>query len=59
MQTMHLPACSGILTPSAAPPTFTRLEGLDPITNEQNGTFAVQLSATLDRPGIVYYGLYR
>ena len=51
--------CSGIQTPSLAPPSFTRLRGLNASVDEGAGTFSVQLSADLDRPGQVFYALYR
>lgn len=51
--------CSGILLPTTVPPTFTRLSGVNVSVDEARGTFALQLSAELDRPGQVYFTLYR
>ncbi|KAL4457403.1 hypothetical protein ABPG75_012268 [Micractinium tetrahymenae] len=50
---------SGILLPTTVPPTFTRLSGVNVSVDEARGTFALQLSAELDRPGQVFYSLYR
>lgn len=50
---------SGILLPTTVPPTFTRLSGVSVSVDEARGTFALQLSAELDRPGQVFYSLYR
>lgn len=51
--------CSGILLPTTVPPTLTQLSGVNVSVDEARGTFALQLSAELDRPGQVYYSLYR
>lgn len=53
------PCCSGILTPAVAPPAFTRLQAVNATIDEQQGTFSVGLTAGLDRPGQVFYAVYR
>lgn len=48
-----------MLTPAVAPPAFTRLDALNTTIDEQQGTFSAGITAGLDRPGQVFYAVYR
>ena len=50
---------SGILTPNTVAPTFVSIVGRGATVDEVDGTFGLRLEVSLDRPGQVYYSLYR
>lgn len=50
---------SDVFTPATAPPTITAVQAVNVTVDEAAGSFSLALNATLDRPGIVYYALYR
>lgn len=50
---------SDVFTPATAPPTITAVQAVNVTVDEAAGSFSLALNATLDRPGVVYYALYR
>lgn len=50
---------AAILTPYVVAPTFAALAATNVSVDEGSGTFGLRLEARLDRPGRVFYAMYR
>ncbi|KAK9817698.1 hypothetical protein WJX72_000826 [[Myrmecia] bisecta] len=50
---------NGIITRDSIPPTFTSIALLNPIIDQNAGTFQLDLEASLTEPAQVFYAIYR
>lgn len=50
---------SGIMTRDNTAPSFVSILLGNATVDENAGTFAMNITATLDKPGTIYYAVYR